>query len=136
MTTDVRGGGSRRRRVGAVAVWVGLAVAGSFTRPFGVAATVLVAGVAVAVAVGALRVGTRRMSLTPAVRRGVVVWSILFAAVLAWELYAWLSQPALLVPDAAHPTLSTLLSPALEAGPGRFIGWLIWLGAGWWLVRK
>ncbi|MCC3312122.1 hypothetical protein [Nocardia africana] len=135
MTTDVRGG-SGWRRVGPAAVWVGVAVAGSLTRPFSVAATVLVAGVAVVVAVRAVRLGTRRMSFTPPVRRAVVVWSTLLAAVLVWELYAWLSQPALLVPDPAHPSLSTLLSPALEAGPGRFLGWLIWLGAGWWLVRK
>ncbi|PPJ29436.1 hypothetical protein C5E45_11490 [Nocardia nova] len=136
MTADVEGGSRSRRRAGPAVVWTGVAVAGSFTRPFGVAATVLVAAVVVVVAIGAMRVGTRRMSFTPPVRRAVVVWSVLLAAVLAWELYAWLSQPALLVPDAAHPTLSTLLSPALEGGPGRFIGWLIWLGAGWWLVRK
>lgn len=111
-------------------------MAGSFSRPFSVAATVLVAGVAVVVAVRAVHRGRRRISFTRPIRRAVVVWSILLAAVLAWELYAWLSQPALLVPDAAHPSLSTLLSPALEGGPGRFIGWLIWLGAGWWLVRK
>lgn len=119
MTTDVRGG-SGWRRVGPAAVWVGVAVAGSFTRPFSVTATVLVAGVAVVVAVRAVRLGTRRMSFTPQVRRAVVVWSTLLAAVLAWELYAWLSQPTLLVPDPAHPSLSTLLSPALEGGPGRY----------------
>ncbi|WP_157122341.1 hypothetical protein [Nocardia violaceofusca] len=136
MTTDVRGGRRGQRRAGLMAVWVAVAVVGSFTRPFGVAATVLVAGVAVVVAVRAVVLGTRPVSFTPPVRRAVVVWSILLAAVLAWELYAWLSQPALLVPDAAHPTLSTLLSPALEGGAGRFAGWLLWVGAGWWMVRR
>ncbi len=123
------------RRAGRVAAWLALSAVGASTRPFGVAATGLVAGAAIVAVVYAVRGGARDLSFTPRLRRGVAGWSILLAALLAWELFAWTRQPALLVPDPSHPTLSTLLSPWLEEEPGRFIGWLVWSAAGWWLVR-
>lgn len=118
-----------------VGVWIALAVIGASTRPFGAPATGLVAGVSVLAVVFAVRSGVRDIPFSRRLRRGVVVWSLLLAALLAWELFAWMRQPALLVPDLAHPTLSTLLSSSLDDGAGRFLGWLIWLSAGWWLVR-
>jgi hypothetical protein len=37
---------------------------------------------------------------------------------------------------AGHPTLSTLADPVLGTYPGRVIGYLLWLGAGLWLVSR
>ncbi|MEV5648987.1 hypothetical protein AB0L57_12120 [Nocardia sp. NPDC052254] len=135
MTSDSAGRRSRTQRAALVVAWIAVALAGASTRPFGAAATGLVAGATI-VAIGfALRAGVVDIAFTRRLRCGVVFWSVLFAVVLAWELFAWSRQPALLVPDPAHPTLSTLLSPGLDGGPGRFAGWLVWLAAGWWLVR-
>ncbi|AHH20181.1 putative membrane protein [Nocardia nova SH22a] len=135
MTSDSADGRGRARRAVLVAVWIALAVVGASTRPFGAAATGLVAGATVFALVCAVRAGVLDIPSTRWLRRGVVIWGALLAAVLIWELFAWLGQPALLVPDPAHPTLSTLLSPWLDGGSGRFAGWLVWLAAGWWLVR-
>ncbi|MEU6561015.1 hypothetical protein [Nocardia nova] len=135
MTSDSADGRGRARRAVLAAVWIALAVVGASTRPFGAAATGLVAGATVFAIFGAVRAGVLDIPSTRRLRRGAVIWGALLAVVLIWELFAWLSQPALLVPDPAHPTLSTLLSPWLDGGPGRFAGWLAWLAAGWWLVR-
>lgn len=64
------------------------------------------------------------------------MWSALLVTASAWEAYAFVRQPDWLRPSDSHPTLSTLLDPALEQGPLRFAGWLVWLGVGWWLVSR
>ncbi|WP_280233999.1 hypothetical protein [Nocardia cyriacigeorgica] len=71
-----------------------------------------------------------------AMRRGVVVWSTSLAAILAWQVYAYVRQPDRLIAHYDYPTLSTLLDPVMEQGPLRLAGWLAWLAAGWWLVRR
>jgi hypothetical protein len=67
-------------------------------------------------------------------RRGLVLWPSLVVAGLAWEAYAFVRQPDWSRADPVHPTLSTLLDPALEHGPLRVVGWALWLVAGWRLV--
>ncbi len=113
-----------------------LAAGGAATRPFSRPATAIVA----VAALGALALASRgrsdRPPCTTRLRRGMAVWSTLLVAVLAWETYALLRQPALNQPSAEHPTLSTLLDPALEQWPLRLAGWLLWLGAGWRLVSR
>ncbi|HEU5472791.1 MAG TPA: hypothetical protein VFV67_19260 [Actinophytocola sp.] len=73
---------------------------------------------------------------SPRMRRGVLLWSLLALAGLAWEAYAFVRQPDWSRADPANPTLSTLLDPVLEQGPLRIAGWLLWLWAGWRLVTR
>ncbi|MGW4719348.1 hypothetical protein [Nocardia sp. NPDC004260] len=125
-----------RRRATPLAVWLVLAACGAATRPFSWQATAMVAVAALAGTVLAFRVRIERPPPTARLRRGVAVWSALLVAASAWEVYALLRQPALNRPSQEHPTLSTLLDPALEQWPLRFAGWLLWLAAGWRLVSR
>jgi hypothetical protein len=54
----------------------------------------------------------------------------------AWELAAWLRQPAYDVASPDHPTLSLLLDPVTGAGPGRFAAWCAWLYVGCRVARR
>ncbi|WP_378733934.1 hypothetical protein [Nocardia brasiliensis] len=127
---------SARWRVALLTCGVLLAAGGAGMRPFTAAATLLVLIAAAAVSVRAIRPPRARSPGTPRVRRGIALWTALLLAIAAWEAYAYVRQPDLLHPSADHPTLSTLLDPALEQGPLRFAGWLVWLGVGWWLVSR
>ncbi len=113
-----------------------LAAAGAATRPFSWPATALVAVAALGAMVLTLRGRIVRFPRTARLGRGLAMWSALLVAASAWEVYALLRQPALNRPSHEHPTLSTLLDPALEQWPLRFAGWLVWLAAGWWLVSR
>ena len=129
----IRGPGWRRAAV--VAAWIGLAGAGALTCPFGWAATALVVSVAVVVVV---RATVRRSNAAPLDRRlrnGLILWSGLVTSAVTWELFALARQPEWHRPSPSEPTLSTLLDPALEQGPWRLVGWLVWLAAGWRLLR-
>ncbi len=111
---------------GAVAAYAAVAAcARPLTAPAAVA-VVLPAVVFVAVAVR--RRPPARVGLA---RRHVAPWVLLGVLLAAWEVagLAWGN-------DAAHPTLSLLLDPVLDTYPGRLGGWLVWLGAGRWLVTR
>ncbi|WP_157110592.1 hypothetical protein [Nocardia anaemiae] len=125
-----------RRRMLLLVLGVGLAVGGAATRPFSWSATVLVLLPVVVVSVVAFRVRSVQIPRTARLRRGVAVWSTLLVIGAAWEMYAFVRQPDWLRPSDLHPTLSTLLDPALEQWPLRFAGWLVWLAVGWWLVSR
>ena len=127
---------SLRRRILLLVVGVVLAAGGAATRPFSWPATVLVVVPVVVVSVLAFRTRPEQIPRTARLRRGVVVWSTLLVAASVWEVYAFVRQPDWTRPNDLHPTLSTLLDPALEQLPLRFAGWLVWLGAGWWLVSR
>jgi hypothetical protein len=90
-------------------------------------AAVLVAGVPLCL-IGVLRRPRRVRSVGG---RPAVVWFGLGALAVAFELGLWLGPD-----DAAHPTLSTLADPALSTYPGRVLGYLLWAGAGVWLVSR
>ncbi len=64
-------------------------------------------------------------------RRSVVPWVVLAVLFGGWELTA-----AVWGNDSVHPTFSLLLASVLETYPGRFLGWLAWLGVGRWLVTR
>ncbi|MEU2176829.1 hypothetical protein ABZ552_21600 [Nocardia sp. NPDC019219] len=125
-----------RSRVTPLTVGLVLAAGGAATRPFSWPATALVAVAALGATVLAFRGRFERLPRSARLGRGLVVWSALLVAASAWEVYALLRQPALNQPSHEHPTLSTLLDPALEQWPLRFAGWLVWLAAGWWLVSR
>ncbi|WP_330229518.1 hypothetical protein OHA40_26210 [Nocardia sp. NBC_00508] len=125
-----------RRRVALLAVGAALAASGAATRPFSWPANALVVVLVVVVAVLAWRVRPVRTRPTARLRRGAAVWSTLLVAAALWEGYAFARQPEWTRPSDEHPTLSTLLDPALEQWPLRIAGWLVWLGVGWWLVSK
>ncbi|WP_157124280.1 hypothetical protein [Nocardia pseudovaccinii] len=124
------------RRMLLLAVVVVLAVGGAATRPFSWQATVLVAVPVIVVSELAFRSRPEQIPPTVRLRRGVVVWSTLLVVASVWEVYAFVRQPDWTRASELHPTLSTLLDPALEQLPLRLAGWLVWLGAGWWLVSR
>ncbi|MQA77737.1 MAG: hypothetical protein GEV10_04535 [Streptosporangiales bacterium] len=76
------------------------------------------------------------VSVAEPVRRAAVVWGVLVGAGLLWEAWAFFHQPAWNVASITHPSLSSLLEPALDVRPGRFVAWLLWLAAGWGLTRR
>jgi hypothetical protein len=119
-----------------VAVAVVLAAGGAVTRPFSSTATMAVLVPVVVVLVLAFRARPEPIPRTARLRRGVAVWSTLLVVASAWEMYTFVRQPDWTRPSQLHPTLSTLLDPALEQLPLRFAGWLVWLSVGWWLVSR
>lgn len=114
---------------------VALAALGAATRPLQWQATALVLGVTVLAAWHCLRTARQRRESTVLLRRSLRVWSALVLLAALWELAALSRQPSWLVADPAHPTLSSLFSPALEHGPVRLVGWLAWLAIFRRLVR-
>jgi hypothetical protein len=124
------------RRLPVLAVCAVLAAGGAATRPFSWSATVLIVLPVAMVSVLAWRARPEQTPCTARLRRGTIVWSTLLVAASTWEVYAFARQPDWSKPSAAHPTLSTLLDPALEQWPLRLAGWLVWLGVGWWLVSR
>lgn len=116
----------------ATVAWVGSGLASHSA-----AATVAVGVVAGFVLLAAARrTGGDRPVRTPRLRVALAWWAAVATAALLWELYAFLQQPDLARPSHSHPTLSTLLDPALAQRPVRFVGWLAWLWAGWLLVAR
>jgi hypothetical protein len=111
---------------GAVALY---ALAAASARPLTDPATWTVLVPGVALAVYGFRRPPRRAVRTD--RQSVVVWIGLGLAFCAWEVFAFYWGN-----DQAHPTLSLLADPALETYPARFAGYVIWLGAGAWLVSR
>jgi hypothetical protein len=69
-------------------------------------------------------------------RNGYRWWSGWATALGLWELAALLSQPDLMTGSSSHPTVSVLMDPVLATDLGRFSVFALWVGAGWWLVRR
>ncbi|WP_157224148.1 hypothetical protein [Nocardia paucivorans] len=127
--------GSRRRRAALLTVLLGIAAAGAATTPFGRPATALVVVLAAVAMVRAVTLPSHPVPTDRRLGSGLMLWSALIAVLLAWELFSLLRQPEWNRPDPSAPTLSTLLDPALEHGPWRLVGWLLWLVVGWRLLR-
>ncbi len=110
--------------VGAYAWWT------AGLRPFTWPALVAV-GVAGA---GTIVLGTRRRR--PFERRvhdakGVLIWALVCAVLVGWELAAYLQQPR-----ADHPTLSSLADPVIDWRPARALAFLAWIALGADLSRR
>jgi hypothetical protein len=122
--TPARNNGGIRR---AVPLAVGLAYAAfgaTFTsHSVGALVAVLVPATAVLVAVIAMR----RPRGTPVrLDRTHLPWLVWLVAFGVWELAALL---------AGDLTISLLMDPVLAIYPLRVAGWVLWLWAGWLLVR-
>ena len=130
-------GGPDDRRVVLVCVVLYAAVA-SLTRPLSSAAAVAVAVPAVAGLVLACLASPSadRRGNDPAVRRTAALWAVVVALGTAWELAAWLQQPAYNVASHEHPTASMLVDPVTEAGIPRFAAWCCWMYVGYRVVRR
>ncbi|MDQ3094901.1 MAG: hypothetical protein M3Q82_02925, partial [Actinomycetota bacterium] len=99
-------------------------------RPFSASATVAVLGAGVAAAL----LGRRRTSVTPVDRvttAAVAPWCALFAALVTWQLVAYVQGPR-----SEHPTLSYLFSAAVDARPVRTLALVVWLAGAAWLGRR
>lgn len=125
------------RRIVLVCVVLYAAVA-SLTRPLTGAAAVAVAVPAVAglALAGIAHPSAHHGGIDPALRRTAVVWAALVALGTAWELAAWLQQPAYNVGSYEHPTVSLLLDPVTQAGIPRFAAWCCWVYVGYRMVRR
>ena len=117
------------RRAAVPAAIVGYALVAALCRPltWPALAAVLVAGLPV------LWLGVRRRPRpVPGVTlRSAAPWLALGAVAALYELVLRLGPN-----DLAHPTLSTLADPALATYPGRVVGYVGWLAAGAWLVKR
>lgn len=68
---------------------------------------------------------------SPPVRGGgLVAWSAVLGALVAWELIQYRSAPR-----SAHPTLSAFADQLLGPHPVRAVAFAAWLACGWLLVQ-
>jgi hypothetical protein len=118
---------SRSVALGTAAVLYALAAATARPLTDPATWTVLVPGLALAVY--GMRRPPRRIVRTDT--RTAVTWIGLGLAFCAWEVVAFYWGN-----DQTHPTLSLLADPALDTYPGRLAGYVIWFGAGAWLVSR
>lgn len=122
------------------------AAVASLTRPQTGAAAL---AVAVPVVAGLVMTGINRRSPEPAAepagepgapapgaRRTTALWALVVGLAIAWELAAWLQQPAYNIASHEHPTVSILLDPVTEAGIPRFAAWCCWLYVGYRVVCR
>lgn len=90
---------------------------------------------AVAVAgMATIVVGTRRRRPSDSRAydaRRVLIWGIVFAVLIGWELAAYFQQPR-----ADHPTLSALVDPVIDWRPARALAFLTWIILGADLSRR
>ncbi|MGA2520034.1 MAG: hypothetical protein ABSG81_04355 [Acidimicrobiales bacterium] len=128
----------RWRLVAGAAVGLAYAVCASFTRPFTVSADALTA---VPLAGAVLIVVMRSRRPTPRTDPGRIrttaapspwwgAWLVVLAAVVAWELFCYVSGPR-----HAYPTFSSLLDVLDAHRPGKAAAYGAWLALGWYLVR-
>jgi hypothetical protein len=127
-------GGSRtapgwRRRAAIAAAIGGYALLAAVCRPL--TGPALVAVLVVGAPLFWFGVRRRPHRAPPVGTRSAAVWSGVGAAAAAYELALRLGPD-----DLTYPTLSTLADPALSTYPGRVLGYLLWIGAGAWLVSR
>jgi hypothetical protein len=128
--------------------WVGFAVVAaltygfiaSFTRPFTWPADVVIS---IPLALAAVTVGLRTWQsqppsqtgvdhpLPPLWDRGWLPWALTIGAVVAWELFTFVSAPR-----SAHPTLSILINLLDSSHLGKTMAVAVWLALGWNLVDR
>jgi FtsH-binding integral membrane protein len=68
---------------------------------------------------------------TASAGRGIVLWAVLTAAVIAWELVVYLQSPR-----DAHPTISSMLDALEGHRPLRAVLFIGWIALGRELSRR
>ena len=63
--------------------------------------------------------------------KGALIWGIVLALLVSWELAAYFQQPR-----ADHPTLSALADPVIDWRPARALAFLTWVAVGADLARR
>jgi hypothetical protein len=63
-------------------------------------------------------------------------WPVLGVSVALVELFSFMAQPDARTDSPDHPTLSTVIEPALSNQALRGLALGVWLLIGWWLVRR
>ena len=113
-----------------VAVVVGVLAAPIATHTWQATAVTGAIGLVAAVA---MIIGRPRRTGRPMRRLGpaAVPWFVVFAAITVLELgaLAYGDRPS-------YPTMSWLLGPYFVEPAVRFAGYVVWICAGWWLVRR
>jgi hypothetical protein len=99
--------------------------------PFSAAATVAVVGGGIAALVAGRVLLPARPPAPGVPVRALLPWAVLAAAVIAWQLAAWLSSPR-----DEHPTLSSMANEALDPRPVRALALAAWVAAAAWLGRR
>ncbi|GAB3448147.1 hypothetical protein GCM10027517_32870 [Phycicoccus ginsengisoli] len=118
--------------VGAASV-VGLAVATQTRDSVTVQLALAAAGVVALVLVLRAGAGAPALEATPAARSWVWVSLLLVGSVV--ELANFLAQPDAQTDNPDHPTISAIVDPMLGGHPSRTVVAVVWVLAGWWLVR-
>lgn len=119
-----RNNGGIRRAAPVAAVLAYAAFGASFaSHTTGALVAVLVPAVVVLVAVVVLK---RPKGTVRKIDRGHLPWLVWLVAFGVWELVALLGNDL---------TISLLMDPVLVIYPLRVAGWVLWLWAGWLLVR-
>lgn len=67
---------------------------------------------------------------------GWPVWAVIGVATCLWELTSFIAQQVWPLDQDAHPAVSDLVGPLLDTWFGRAVFLLLWVGAGWWLLRR
>lgn len=125
---------SRRPGPGVLAL---LAAYGVAVGRFAVASWPLTVAVLLpAVAAFALYAEPTRPSPAPVPTWGLAAWMVVLLTLGLWELVNLLLQPSLTVGSYDHPTLSVLAEPYLAQPAWRTAGFVTWLAAGWYVVRR
>jgi hypothetical protein len=103
----------------------------AFTHPEAVAVSIPLVVAGVALLRSQRRIDTDGAAVEAVPRRGTWIWAALFAVLVGWELISFR-----LSPRADHPTLSSMADAVMSTHPGRFVVFVAWLAAGYWLFRR
>ncbi len=68
--------------------------------------------------------------------RGWQLWTAVGVAACLWELTSFIAQQVWPADQNAHPAVSDLVGPLLTTWVGRAVFLLLWVSAGWWLLRQ
>jgi hypothetical protein len=79
---------------------------------------------------------TPRTSMSPAVRRAAILWSIVGVVCCLWEVTSFLLGLPSPAAANAHPSISELFDPILNTVEGRAVFTVLWLLLGVALVRR
>jgi hypothetical protein len=80
-------------------------------------------------------VGTEPASMSPAIRRAAILWSVIAVACCLWEVASFLLGLPSAEAAVRHPSISELFDPVLDTIQGRIAFTVVWLLVGVALLR-